>query len=177
MRRDKPPPPFKFKKPSLEKFMSKDLLLVMLTALVAVEHNGVLYGPGQAAGTDFEADKLEAKALLEVGAVEISKADKSVANLKVLGDSLDQEKEFLQSLRKQLEGDAADQDAQRAQLAADQAALASDRNQLDSDKAELAFAKTKLEKDQAALADARTKLDADQATFDAAQAAAAAKKK
>lgn len=153
--------------------MSKALLSVALTALVAVEHNGVLYGPGQAAGTDFEVDELEAKALLEVGAVEISKAENAAGTNTELVASLDEEKLFLQSWRKQLEGDAADQDAKRARLAADQGALASDRNQLDSDKAELAFAKTKLETDQAALADARAKLDADIKVFEEAKAAAA----
>lgn len=157
--------------------MSNGLLKVVLTALVAVEHNGVMYGPGQAAGTDFETNELVAKPLLDVGAVEVSKADNAAGTNTELVASLNEEKLFLQSWRKQLEGDAADQDAQRAQLAADQATLASDRNQLDSDKAELAFAKTKLETDQAALADARTKLETDQAAFDAAQAAAATKKK
>ncbi|QDL53134.1 hypothetical protein [Rhodoferax aquaticus] len=143
--------------------MSNALLSVVLTALVAVEHNGVLYGPGQPAGTDFETNELLAKPLLEVGAVEVSKADKAPGTAVVLGPSLDQEKEFLK--------------AWRARLEAEGARLVQDRDGLEAYQATLADARIKLDAETAALAAARTKLDADQATFDAAQAAAAAKKK
>lgn len=140
--------------------MSTALAMVVLTALTTVEHNGVLYGPGQPAGTEFEISEFAAAPLLDVKAAKHYKPSEGA--LAVV--SLEEQKALLAA-------EAADLAAQRAQLTADQGALAGERNLLNSDKAELAFAKTKLETDQTALADARTKLDADQAAFDAAVAA------
>jgi len=141
------------------------VVAVVLTALIKIEHNGVQYGPGCPAGTEFEISEAGAKPLIEVGAAEVYqvKSDSATSTSDAaLVVSLEEERAFLATWHAKLQADAADQDAQRAKLEADKAALADARTQLDTD--------------TATLADARTKLEADQAAFDAAQAAATKKK-
>lgn len=52
--------------------MGKIIEMVALTALVAVEHDGVKYGPGEEAGDKFEAPKTQAQPLLDVGAAKLT---------------------------------------------------------------------------------------------------------
>jgi len=66
--------------------MAKNLVLIAVIALVAVEHDGVKYGPGQDAGDKLELPETQAKPLLEVGAV---KLDESVAAADGSGDGTD----------------------------------------------------------------------------------------
>ncbi|QDL55929.1 hypothetical protein [Rhodoferax aquaticus] len=66
--------------------MAKNLVLIALIALVAVEHDGVKYGPGQDAGDKLELPEAQAKPLLEVGAV---KLDEPVAAADGGGDGTD----------------------------------------------------------------------------------------
>jgi hypothetical protein len=51
------------------------LALIAVVALVAIEHDGVKYGPGQDAGEAFELTEAQAKPLLEVGAIKLVQAD------------------------------------------------------------------------------------------------------
>ena len=55
--------------------MAKTLATVALTALVIVEHDGVKYGPGQPAGTDFEVTEAQARALFDVNAAKLKEDD------------------------------------------------------------------------------------------------------
>jgi hypothetical protein len=56
-----------------------NLAFVALAALVAINHDGTLYGPGQPAGDRFECKPDEAKALLDCGAAKLASDVAAVA--------------------------------------------------------------------------------------------------
>lgn len=54
--------------------------LVGVTATVVVEHNGVRYGPGEEAGTDFEVTEAQARPLLDVSAVVLTPVEDAASD-------------------------------------------------------------------------------------------------
>lgn len=147
--------------------MTKTLVaLVALTALVNVEHDGVTYGPGQPAGTDFEVTKAQAAPLLEVKAAKLKDPNApdvpSVEQLIAAGESVDAARSAAR--------EANEQALQNSQAAAEAQAKA------DADAQAAADAQAKADADAKAVADARAKLDADIKAFEAAQTAAAKKR-
>jgi hypothetical protein len=125
--------------------------LIALTALTTIEHNGVKYGPGQMAGTDFQATELEAEPLLQVKAVKKYDPNDTTVESQIVEQAV-----------------AA---AQSASAALSQANSALEKARLDTEAATEAQAKA--DADAQAVADARAKLDADIKAFEEAKAAAA----
>jgi hypothetical protein len=97
--------------------------MVALTALVVVEHDGIKYGPGQPAGTDFEASETEAAALLEVKAVKIYEANAAAEE----GRNTEQEAAIAENVAAVLAQTRLD-----LQAAADAQAVADERAKLDA---------------------------------------------
>jgi hypothetical protein len=144
--------------------MTKTLLaLVALTALVNVEHDKVLYGPGQPAGTDFEATAAQARTLLGVNAVKLRETDSadgpSLEQLIAAGESVDAAHRAA-TVAQELA-------LQNSQAAADAQAKA------DADAQAAADAQAKADADAQAVAEARAKLEADVKAFEDTKAAAA----
>lgn len=52
----------------------KEVATVSGTALVAVEHDGVMYGPGKDDGDQLDLTPKQAQALIDVGAVKVNEA-------------------------------------------------------------------------------------------------------
>lgn len=132
--------------------------MVAMTALVTVEHDGVKYGPGQAAGTDFEASEAEAAQLLEVKAVKRYEANA------VTDDSSN-------TVQETAIAENASAAIEQARLDSEAAATA--REKADADAKAASEAQAKADADALAVADARAKLDADIKAFEEAKAAAA----
>ena len=142
--------------------MGKVITLIALTALTVVEHNGVKYGPGQDAGSEFEATEAEAAPLLQVKAAKLYDADDKAASDRATVDARASAKNAAEATAAaQAKADAAAQAAAGAQLAAD------------ADAEVAAAAQAKADADAEAVADARAKLDADIKAFEEAKAAAA----
>lgn len=139
--------------------------LIALTALTTVEHNGVKYGPGQIAGTDFQATELEAEPLLQVKAVkkydpndttvESQIVEQVAAAAQSASAALSQANSALEKARLDTEA------ATKAQATAEETARLAAETQ------------AKADADAQAVADARAKLDADIKVFEEAKAAAA----
>lgn len=145
--------------------MAKTLALIALTALTTVEHDGVKYGPGHLAGTEFQATELEAEPLLQVKAVKVFDPNATTVETQIVEQAaaaaesanaaLNQANSALEKARIDTEA------ATEAQAAADEAArLATE-------------AQAKADADAQAVADARAKLDADIKAFEEAKATAA----
>jgi hypothetical protein len=132
--------------------------MVALTALVVVEHDGIKYGPGQPAGTDFEASETEAAALLEVKAVKIYEANAAAEE----GRNTEQEAAIAENVAAVL-----------AQTRLDLQAAADAQAKADADAKAASEAQAKADADAQAVADERAKLDAEIKAFEEAKAAAA----
>ena len=134
--------------------MGNFIALVALTALTVVEHDGVKYGPGQEAGTDFKTTDAQAAALLSVNAAKLASPSETTAG--PTAGQLSAAAEFVGASR----------------LAAEDAQAKADR-----DAQAAADAQAQADRDAQAVADARAKLDADIKAFEDAKAAAAKAKK
>ena len=134
------------------------LAMIALTALTTVEHNGIKYGPGQPAGTDFEASEAEAAPLLEVNAVKIYEASAAAEKSR----NAEQEAALADNAAAALE---------QARLDSDAAAAA--QAKADADAKAASEAQAKADADAQAVADERAKLDAEIKAFEEAKAAAA----
>lgn len=141
------------------------LAMIALTALTTVEHNGIKYGPGQPAGTDFEASEAEAEPLLQVNAVKVY--DPNAATQ----DSLIVEQAAAATENASAALSQANDALEKARVDADAAAEA--QAKADADAQAAAEALTKAATEAQAVADARAKLEADIKAFEEAKAAAA----
>lgn len=131
--------------------------LIALSALATVEHDGVKYGPGHPAGTDFEASEAEAALLLQVKAVKLYDANATTAE----DPKTAQAAAIAESAAAAIE-----------QARSDSEAAATAQEKADADAKAASEAQAKVDLDAQAVAEARAKLEADIKAFEATQAAA-----